>query len=115
AGIITVYVSNPLTLVPIYWFNYRVGTLFCKETVTWEEFKRLFVYNNFAEWIQSLKALVITVGLPLWVGSFVVGIILSVLSYVVIRPLAEKVQRRRREHNRSSSPAEQDADARLTA
>ena len=34
AALMTVYISNPLTVVPLYWFNYKVGTIFLEGTVS---------------------------------------------------------------------------------
>ena len=45
AALITVYVSNPLTLMPIYWLNYRVGTLFVPGILTKEEFACIVEYD----------------------------------------------------------------------
>ena len=28
AALLTVYISNPFTVLPIYWFNYSIGTYF---------------------------------------------------------------------------------------
>jgi uncharacterized protein (DUF2062 family) len=109
AALIAVYVSNPLTTVPIFWFNYRVGTLFFAETVSWDEFKRLFRYHNFADWWQSLKEMFVIVGMPLLVGSCVVGLLTALISYPIVLRLADQVQRHRREHrhgaDEGSSPA----------
>lgn len=107
AALIAVYVSNPLTMVPIYWFNYRLGTLFLEETVTWDEFKQLFHYHSYAEWWNTLKELFVTVGMPLVVGSVVIGMIAALSSYLLIFRLAESVQRHRREHRRNVTNTDQ--------
>ncbi|MCA8999601.1 MAG: DUF2062 domain-containing protein [Planctomycetaceae bacterium] len=104
AGLIAVYLSNPFTMVPIYWFNYRLGTMFLKETVSQEEFARLFQYTTFSEWQRSLRAIFFTVGTPLLIGSLLVGLFFGLLSYLVIRRLTERVQAHRR-HKHMAKPA----------
>ena len=95
AALIAVYVSNPFTMVPIYWFNYRIGTLFFEETVAPEEFARLLHYNSFAEWAETLRAVFVTVGAPLLLGSLVVSSVVGLASYPLVLRLAESVQRHR--------------------
>lgn len=95
AALIAVYVSNPFTMIPIYWFNYRIGTIFLKGTVSQEEFARIFQYTTFREWLGSLREICFTVGTPLLVGSGIVGLFFALLTYVVIRPLAESIQKHR--------------------
>lgn len=95
AALIAVYVSNPFTMIPIYWFNYRIGTIFLKGTVSQEEFARIFQYTTFGEWLASLREICFTVGTPLLVGSGIVAAFFGMLSYVVIRPLADSIQRHR--------------------
>lgn len=42
AALLMVYVSNPLTVVPIYWFSYKVGTIYFRETRPAGSSKRSF-------------------------------------------------------------------------
>lgn len=87
AALVTVYVSNPLTVVPIYWFNYRVGTLLFPATVERGEFARLLQYDGLAEWWRAIVALFVQVGAPLLAGSLVVGAVCGLLTYPLMRLL----------------------------
>ena len=85
AALLTVYISNPLTMVPIYWFNYKVGTWFVTGDANREEFARILEYNGWAEWWQTILGLFVTIGTPLIVGSLVVAAACSVVSYPIMR------------------------------
>lgn len=90
AGLIAVYLSNPLTMIPIYWFNYRIGTLFSQETVTRPEFIRMLRYDGFSEWWATISGLFVTVGTPLVVGSLVVATVGGGITYPVMRVLLQQ-------------------------
>ncbi len=85
AALLTVYVSNPLTTLPIYWLNYQVGTWFVPGNVGYDEFAKILVYKNFAEWWQTILGLFVKIGPPLIVGSLVVATVCGVVSYPLIR------------------------------
>ncbi len=85
AALITVYISNPLTTIPIYWINYKVGTLFFEETVSREDFERIFTYRGFSEWWGAIQSVFIEIGLPLVIGSLVVATVGGVVTYPVMR------------------------------
>jgi uncharacterized protein len=93
AGLIAVYLSNPLTMIPIYWFNYRIGTLFSKETVTRAEFIRMFQYEGFSEWWRTITGLFVTVGTPLVVGSLIVAAVGGGITYPLMRLLLQRFHR----------------------
>jgi len=77
AALIAVYITNPITTIPIYYFNYKVGTLIFEETWTYEDFSRILS----GRWRQALEELVFEVGLPLLVGSLIVATVCSVVTY----------------------------------
>lgn len=91
AALITVYISNPLTMIPIYWANYKVGTLFFEDTVTHEDFERLLTYHGFSEWLDAIHAVFIDVGMPLLFGSAIVATVGGVITYPLMRWLLRAV------------------------
>jgi len=93
AGLLGVYISNPVTTIPLYWYSYRLGTCFFEHHMTWAEFKRLFTDAELMNWWGTLKTVFFAVGPPLIVGSIVLGAILAVISYVLIYVLAARLQR----------------------
>lgn len=100
AALITVYVSNPLTVVPLYWFNYKVGTIFLPETVTHERFRTLLRGPaSWGDWWAGLFTrtwtLMVEVGGPLIVGSLVVATVAALSTYLVMNRVMEQVRRRR--------------------
>lgn len=110
AALITVYVSNPLTVVPIYWFNYKIGTIYFPSTITKQEFAQLFEYQGFQEWWASMTRLFVDLGVPLLTGSFLVATMGSLMTYpLILRLLRRMKQLRHRERRNASggSPQEQ--------
>lgn len=87
AAMITVFISNPLTLVPIYYFNYRVGCLFLEGDATKESFKETFsgdqgaIWWNPMTWWDPVSILFIEYGWPLFLGALLVGAITGVITY----------------------------------
>lgn len=68
-----VWISNPLTMPPIFYFNYVIGTLILGTNT-----------ENSLGFEMSLDWLLNTLGelwLPLFLGSFVVGMALAIISY----------------------------------
>jgi uncharacterized protein len=92
AAVLTVYVTNPLTIVPVYWFNYCVGTLFVQETVTYERFSSILEYRGFSEWTNTVSHLLSDVGLPLLTGSLIVAVICSLGTYPAMIWLTQRVR-----------------------
>ncbi|QDU39168.1 hypothetical protein Mal4_35040 [Maioricimonas rarisocia] len=95
AALITVYVSNPFTVIPIYWFNYKVGTLFVHGTVTHEEFASLLHYEGLRAWWDSFCALFLRVGAPLLIGSAIVATLVGLITYPLMRRLLASMPRKK--------------------
>lgn len=85
AAMVTVYISNPLTVVPIYWFNYKVGNVFIPGNVSRDAFAAIFKYNGLSEWWDAIVALFVNVGEPLILGSLIVATVCSIPTYPLIR------------------------------
>lgn len=82
------WISNPLTYLPIYAFNYRLGCWILGRPAV----------NLFTD-VESLKAWLETgadVGVALMLGSFVMGLIFGPLSYVIGLPLIRRARQRYR-------------------
>lgn len=89
------WISNPFTYVPIYAFNYRIGSQILGRTNT----------NPFAD-LDSLQAWLsmgADVTTNLMLGSFVMGLLVSIVSYCLGLPLIRQAQKRYRTLNRSRS------------
>jgi len=103
AALIAVYVSNPLTVVPMYWFNYRVGTLYFSSTITRKEFAAIFQYDSLSEWWQALTRLFVDVGVPLVVGSLIVATVGGLITYPLMLRLFMRLRHQQpRERQRTA-------------
>lgn len=93
AAILTVYISNPVTMIPLYWMNYKVGTLFVSGNVSRERFAQIFHYEGLSEWCSTIVSLVVEVGWPLLIGSFVVATVSGLATYPLMRWLLASFRR----------------------
>lgn len=87
AALITVYISNPVTMIPIYYLDYKVGTVFFGGDVSRDEFAKILEYESFAGWWTTIVDLFVGIGVPLIVGSLVVAALCSAVTYPVMRKL----------------------------
>lgn len=93
AALVTVYISNPLTVVPLYWFCYRIGTMFVGGSLKREEFSHILEYNNFQEWWGTVTDLFVHVGKPLFLGSLLVATVCALVTYPAMHWLIRRFQK----------------------
>ncbi len=108
AGIIAVYISNPLTVVPIYYFLYWVGTWFVPGNVSRDEFAKVLEYESFAGWWETVVALFVDIGTPLLIGTAIVATISGVVAYPLMLRAVEnfrlkKAQRAARKQSQAAA------------
>lgn len=105
AALAAVWVNNPLTVIPVFFFNYLVGAwVMLSEPITLGHFRDLFASAAVHEtWYENLLYICLAAGkatleiiVPLWVGSLVVATAVAVPAYFIVRRLARKYQNRRR-------------------
>ncbi len=71
-----VWISNPLTMAPIFYFNYVIGSM-----ILGQEADESIHFELSWDWlINTLGEL----WLPLYLGSFVVGAVLALSAYIAI-------------------------------
>ncbi len=82
------WISNPFTYLPLYWFNYKVGIIFLGGE------NKLLNFHNITQqqmwdqgWLISSRILF---------GSFVVGLLLGVISGLISYKIFESSKKRRR-------------------
>ncbi|ARU56145.1 hypothetical protein OLMES_2072 [Oleiphilus messinensis] len=80
-----VWISNPLTMPPIFYFNYVVGATLLNRPISGYEFELSW------NWLADK---LLEVGLPLYFGSFVVATVCAVSSYLVIQYLWKRKVRK---------------------
>ena len=91
-----VWISNPLTMPPIFYFNYVVGAWLMGETA--QDF----------EWSmdpEKLSILLQQIGAPLYLGSVAVGLVLAVIGYVGIQCFWRWHVRRQWQRRHQARPA----------
>lgn len=71
-----VWLTNPLTIAPVFYFNYLVGTWLLGKPAEVREFELS------ADWIMAEIG---AIWKPLYLGSFVLGVLLAVIGYFAMR------------------------------
>ena len=87
-GVPFVWISNPLTIVPIYAPNYFVGCWILgnapkaawKKLITASTAPTDGWWDRIGSWYEAIKPIF----LELWVGSIVVGFVLGIIAYFVV-------------------------------
>lgn len=96
AAIGGVWITNPVTVIPIYYLNYRVGEqIVSYPPLTWAGFKGLFSHMTLARFLELGEAILV----PLFVGGLILAVVCSIPTYfvtrcLVIRARARKARRR---------------------
>ncbi len=93
AALITVYISNPITVLPIYWLDYQIGSMIVGGTLSYETLAGILEYNSIREWWATIVALFVEIGVPLVIGSLIVASIASAITYPIIWYLLSTMRR----------------------
>ena len=113
AGLIMVYISNPLTVVPIYWFDYWVGLkCLAQQGLTRSNFELLYLEaeSKASEvgWLEGGLELLRSIGNdalgPLFLGGAVVGLICGLPAYPVTLRLVRRYRARKQMGLEDSRP-----------
>ncbi|QDU80681.1 hypothetical protein Pla110_24130 [Polystyrenella longa] len=81
AAMIAVYISNPLTMVPIYYFDYQVGSLLMDGEAPLSRLSEILHNDANLAWWNQIYALLVEFGWPLVLGSLVIGCVSGLLTY----------------------------------
>jgi uncharacterized protein (DUF2062 family) len=88
-GVPFVWISNPLTVPPIYGPNYLVGCWILGGDYDWHRFWAFAkAVASGGSWIERFNAgwqAMLQIFWPLWLGSIVVGLILGTMTYFATR------------------------------
>jgi hypothetical protein len=87
AALAATWISNPLTSVPLYIFNYKIGKLLLG---TQDTVLPPLTLESFA----AFKELGSTFAITLLTGSFVVGMIMAVITYFYGLAILERIHHR---------------------
>ena len=93
AAIGGVWITNPVTVIPIYYMDYKVGELFVTyPPLTWGHFEAMFSQMTLTQFLE----LGTTILVPLFTGGLVLAVVTSIPTYFVTRHLI-RARRARRE------------------
>ena len=85
-AVIGTWISNPLTYIPLYWFNYKIGSFFLGTVRELDNFSRLTQRQMWDQgWLISSRVLFGS----LIVGLFL-GLILGLSSYILLKSFSHK-------------------------
>jgi uncharacterized protein (DUF2062 family) len=93
AAMAATYVSNPFTMVPMYYFWYRLGTRFVPSTASLEQVKSLLQVDGFLQWCEKLCTVGVDVGAPMFVGALLTAPFGALLAYPACYWLLKWVRR----------------------
>lgn len=88
-GLPFVWVTNPVTLIPIYGPNYVIGCWILGGDYTWGRFmhamsKSMDFSMGFFELTKTWWEATLSIFAPLWIGSILMGLIVGSVSYGLI-------------------------------
>jgi len=93
-GCAMVWLTNPLTMVPIYFANYMVGTWVLRiaplkidvfgRKIT-DAFHHVYWHERLSAMVRAMGRLALDLAGPLWLGSVLVGGLLALPAYFVVR------------------------------
>ncbi|MEE9391873.1 MAG: DUF2062 domain-containing protein [Planctomycetota bacterium] len=97
AGIAIVWISNPVTVVPFYYGYYLIGRLILGgNEVSYEDVGAVLKPREGESSWDALLHLFEVFGWPLWLGSFIVAVVLALPTYPLARRFFEARDQRRR-------------------
>jgi uncharacterized protein len=110
AGIVMCYLSNPATMLPIYWADYQVGRLLLGQpAIPRETFNKIFALEGpnllmqLKSFVENLMEFSWDVAGPLFLGGMIMGFFCGMPAY----PVTLKIIRRHRERKLGGGTAEE--------
>jgi hypothetical protein len=108
-GVPLAWITNPVTIPPIYGFNYWLGTIILGGQYDLTQFKGFITAaikeGSLLERLRDLWDAMWTIFWPLWLGSAAVGLLLAVISYVAVYYGVIRYRRFRHDHHPITTPA----------
>ena len=93
AGVIGVYLSNPFTILPMYWIEYKLGTIVLHESLTFEEFRALISLESWTETWRTLTDVGMELLMAMFLGGLILGTVTAIIGYCVTHWLICRVRR----------------------
>ncbi|MCP4199392.1 MAG: DUF2062 domain-containing protein [Proteobacteria bacterium] len=102
AAIAGVWISNPITFIPMYWSYYVFGLLFVpSRRITWGQFTELITKAAVWDWadvsgsIQHMLNLGADILIPMWIGATILGVVFGIPTYFFTFQFVVKYRERR--------------------
>jgi uncharacterized protein (DUF2062 family) len=95
------WISNPLTIVPMWYGGYKLGIWITpgnRKSLSYIEIQALMHNFNHMDWTEGLSLIYIEFWdalLPLWLGTVVIGLTMAAPSFFLIYYITEEILRRR--------------------
>lgn len=106
AAMASTYISNPITMVPMYYGWYRIGAWFSSGSMTAAEFENLLQFDGLAGWWEAMCALGSQVALPMCVGALLTAPIGVAIAYPATYLLVKWIRGQKPPENSERPPAE---------
>ncbi len=88
AAVAGVWISNPITFLPMYWGYYKFGLLICpSRAISMKEFKEIIMVATQWNWsaIEESMSRILEVGadilVPMWAGATILAVVFSIPTY----------------------------------
>ena len=92
AAVAGVWISNPITFLPMYWGYYKFGLLFSpSRTLTWNDFMQRITRAGEISWSSVGESLnrILDIGadilVPMWIGATILAVFFAPLTYFVTK------------------------------
>lgn len=115
AGVAMAWISNPLTIVPIYWLDYFIGSMILRtrmvtigEIAQVLDLKSTGIFSMFFEFLGKLGNMAVDLAGPMFLGGAILGIICAIPAYHVSVPLFTKWKEAFRKEKETTSEKGQD-------
>ncbi len=103
AAVAGVWISNPITFIPMYWGYYRFGLLFTPaREVSWERFQNIITEASDWSWTEVYTSVnrIVDIGtdilVPMWIGASILAVAFGVPTYFVTFRFVVKYRARRK-------------------
>ena len=90
AALITVYISNPITIVPLYAAFFYIGSLMVDAPMSPAEFQEQFeqtLNQGWQDWFAPLQFIFAEVAWPMIIGSLLLATVCAIPTYPLVKRL----------------------------
>lgn len=103
AACATTYVSNPVTMVPMYYAWFRLGASFVPGYEADVDFDPLVNAETWSAWWAATVEIGTSIGVPMLIGSLITAIPGSIVTYFFAKQMIKKFRKRQIQSNESQA------------